>query len=42
MKFMTSDSWQDYLKEIPDDKKGKYMTSGIYAIYIEDKLVYIG
>lgn len=42
MKFITDNSWEEYLKEIPDEKKGKYMTSGIYAIYIEDKLVYIG
>jgi hypothetical protein len=35
-------AWLDYMKEIPEDKQDKYRHRGIYGIWIEDRLVYIG
>ena len=36
------DWWMDQLKYIPEQYRLKYAAAGIYGIYIEDKLVYIG
>lgn len=36
------DWWMEQLKYIPEQYRLKYAAAGIYGIYIEDKLVYIG
>ena len=36
------DQWMRYLDYVPEEYRAKYAVAGIYGIYIEDKLVYIG
>lgn len=36
------DMWMKYLDYVPENYRAKYAAAGIYGIYIEDKLVYIG
>lgn len=36
------EAWIDYVMEIPEDKRDKYRAGGVYGIWIEDRLVYIG
>ena len=34
--------WADYICCIPEEKRKKYEARGLYSIWIEDRLVYIG